>query len=220
MYELRFDILLRYAEPFLNGVWVAIYLTVTSVALGSVAGLILAAGRANGNRFVRLTCASYIEFFRNIPLLLILVFVFFALPLLGVRGIDKYWSAILALALYSAAYLAEVFRAGLEAIQSRYVEAAKSIGLSRWATFRFVLLPLMLAEITPALGNNIISIFKDTSLAASISVPEITFVGRVINTDTWRVVEAWTAVGAVYLSFGFLASAVVSRLEAGFSRWR
>lgn len=220
MYQLRYAVLLNYVEMLLFGLFVAVSITLVALLIGMVIGLGVAFLRISRNPFLSRLGAFYVHFFRNIPLLLIILFVFFGFPLLGLRGLDKYASAVVAMALYSAAYLAEIFRAGLEAVQDRYVEAAKSIGLSKANTLRYVLMPIMFAEVLPALSNYMISLFKDSSLAAAISVPEITFVGRVINTDTWRVIEAWTAVAGMYLAFGFLIAWVLRRIEVLLVRWR
>jgi polar amino acid transport system permease protein len=220
MYELHFEILLRYVDPIVEGVLIALGLSVASLVIGAVLGLGIALGRISRSRTLRYAGMVYVQVLRNIPLLLILIVVYFVFPLIGIRGFDKYESAIIAMSLYAAAYLSEIFRAGLEAVQTRYVEAAKSIGLSRTQTFTSVIFPIMIGEVLPAISNNVISLFKDSSLAAAISVPEITFVGRQINTDTFRVIEAWTAVGSVYLVVGFLASLILRRLEMAVIRWR
>lgn len=220
MYELHFEILLRYVDPILEGIWLALGLSLASLAVGGVLGIVIALGRVSRSRVLRFAGVTYVQILRNIPLLLILIVVYFVFPIVGIRGINKYQSAVIAMSLYAAAYLSEIFRAGLEAAQTRYVEAAKSIGLSRTQTFTSVVFPIMIGEVLPAIGNTVISLFKDSSLAAAIAVPEITFVGRQINTDTFRVIEAWTAVGSVYLIVGFLASLILRRLEMAVVRWR
>jgi His/Glu/Gln/Arg/opine family amino acid ABC transporter permease subunit len=220
MYELHFEILLRYVDPMLNAVVVTVGISLASIIIGSALGLAIALARTSQKVILVYTAAAYVNILRNIPLLLVLIFVYFVFPIIGIRGIDKYQSAVIALSLYAAAYLSEIFRAGLEAVQTRYVEAAKSIGLSKYQTFTNVIFPIMIGEVLPALGNNFVSLFKDSSLAAAISVPEITFVGRQINTDTFRVIEAWTAVALVYLVVGFLLTVSLRRLEMVVVRWR
>jgi polar amino acid transport system permease protein len=220
MYELQFQILLRYVDPMLNAVVITLGLSIASILIGSALGLAIALARTSQTAVIVYAATAYVNILRNIPLLLILIFVYFVFPIIGIRGIDKYQSAVIAMSLYAAAYLSEIFRAGLEAVQTRYVEAAKSIGLSKYQTFASVIFPIMIGEVLPALGNNYVSLFKDSSLAAAISVPEITFVGRQINTDTFRVIEAWTAVGVVYLVVGFLFNFSLRRLEMVVVRWR
>jgi His/Glu/Gln/Arg/opine family amino acid ABC transporter permease subunit len=220
MYELRFEVLLRYIDPLIEGILIAIGISLASIIFGAIIGMFIALARTSNNSALRFFAAAYVQIIRNIPLLLILIFIYFVLPILGIRGIDKFQSAIAALSIYAAAYLSEIFRAGIEAVSTRYVEAAKSIGLSKYQTFVWVTFPIMIGEVLPAVSNNVISLFKDSSLAAAISVPEITFVGRQINTDTFRVIEAWTVVGATYITVGVIASQLLRRLEVTLVRWR
>jgi polar amino acid transport system permease protein len=220
MYELRYEVLLRYTDLLIDGALIAIGISLASILLGAILGMLVALARTSKVAALRLLAVGYVEVVRNIPLLLILVFIYFVLPLVGVRGIDKFQSAVVAMSIYAAAYLSEIFRAGIEAVSDRYVQAAKSIGLSKHQTFVFIICPIMIGEVLPAMGNNVVSLFKDSSLASAISVPEITFAGRQINIDTFRVIEAWTAVGAIYLVIGFLISLLLRRLEIVVVRWR
>jgi polar amino acid transport system permease protein len=220
MYELHYEVLWRYLPELQEGIFLAVTISLASIVFGTALGLVVALARTSKSRIARILASAYIQILRNIPLLLILVIIYFVLPLIGIRGINRIQSAILAMSIYAAAYLAEVFRAGLEAVQTRYVEAAKSIGLSGFQSFVYIIFPIMIGEVLPAIGNNVISLFKDSSLASAISVPEITFVGRQINTDTFRVIEAWTAVATVYLVIVFVASFILQRLERAVVRWR
>jgi His/Glu/Gln/Arg/opine family amino acid ABC transporter permease subunit len=220
MYELRFEVLLRYIDPLIEGILIAIGISLASILFGAIIGMFIALARTSNNSALRFFAAAYVQIIRNIPLLLILIFIYFVLPILGIRGIDKFQSAIAALSIYAAAYLSEIFRAGIEAVSTRYVEAAKSIGLSKYQIFVWVTFPIMIGEVLPAVSNNVISLFKDSSLAAAISVPEITFVGRQINIDTFRVIEAWTVVGATYITVAVIASQLLRRLEVTLVRWR
>ena len=150
-------------------------------------------------RPLRALVAAYVEFFRNIPLLLIIYFVYFGLPLIGISVLDNLWSFIFALVIYSGAYLTEIFRAGIQAIGKGYIEAGKAIGLKPVQVIRYVTMPLMFRIVLPSLGNTFISLFKDTSLAAAISVAELTYGAMRINVNTLRVIEVYTVVGLMYL---------------------
>lgn len=118
---------------------------------------------------------------------------------MGIYFLDKTESFILTLSIYAGAYLSEVFRSGLTSIPVRYVEAAKAIGLRPWQRQRYVVLPVMFRITLPALSNNLISLFKDTSLAAAIAIPELTFMTRQINANTFRVMESWLTASVLYL---------------------
>src|SRR5882762_9974022 len=132
----NFDLLLR-------GLLLGIGIAVLALAIGSLLGLVAAFGRTSGPRPIRLLVAGYVEFVRNIPLLLIIYFVYFGLPLVGIRVLDNLWSFVFALALYAGAYLTEIFRAGIAAIGKGYIEAGKAIGLTRIQVARYVTIPLM-----------------------------------------------------------------------------
>lgn len=189
----NFDLLLK-------GLALGIGMAMLALAIGCVLGLGGGFARAHGPRSMRLLVAAYVEFVRNIPLLLIIYFVYFGLPLVGVKGLDNLWSFVFALALYSAAYLVEIFRAGIEAVEKGHIEAGRAIGLTRVQIARHVTVPLMFRVVLPSLGNTFVSLFKDTSIASAIAVPELTYGAIKINVNTWRVIEVYAVVGLMYLA--------------------
>jgi polar amino acid transport system permease protein len=146
--------------------------------------------------------------------------VYFALPLLGISLLDNLWSFIFALAIYAGAYLIEIFRAGLESIHKGYIEAGKAIGLTRLQRARYVTVPLMFRIVLPSLGNTLISLFKDTSLASAISVTELTYGAIRINVNTWRVIEVYTVVALMYLATSYLIAGVLRFLEKRYAMVR
>ncbi len=163
---------------------------------------------------------GYVELVRNIPLLLIIYFVYFGLPLLGVSLFDNLWSFVLSLALYSGAYLTEIFRAGIEAVARGQTEAARAIGMTRLQVVRHVTLPLMFRVALPSLGNTFISLFKDTSVASAIAVPELTYGAIRINVNTWRVIEVYLVVGLLYLTACYAIAGSLRRVERRFATIR
>ncbi len=203
-----------------KGLVLGIGLALLSLVIGSVLGLIGAFARVYGPRQVRMLVAAYVEFVRNIPLLLIIYFVYFGLPLVGISVLDNVWSFVFALALYSAAYLVEIFRAGIESIARGYIEAGKAIGLTRLQVARYVTIPLMFRTVLPSLGNTFISLFKDTSLASAISVNELMYGAIRINVNTWRVIEVYTVVGLLYLVTCYSIAGLLRLLERRFAMVR
>jgi polar amino acid transport system permease protein len=202
----NFDLLVK-------GLALGVGIALLALAIGSALGLAAAFGRAQGARPLRMLAAGYVELVRNIPLLLIIYFVYFGLPLLGFGLFDNVWSFILALAVYAGAYLTEVFRAGIEAVGKGPIEAARAIGLSRWQVARHVTIPLMFRMALPALGNTFISLFKDTSVASAIAVPELTYGAIRINVNTWRVIEVYLVVGLMYLAACYAIAGLLRRVE-------
>ena len=223
MYDLNWDVVWRYQDQFLAGLALGLKMAVIGLAIATVIGLLTAFARTSRHRWLSVPAAAYVEFIRNIPLLLIIFIFYFGFPMWAYgalpRGLADFLvmdgenSAITALAIYGGAYLAEVFRAGIQSVSRRYVEAGTSLGLSGFEIARYITLPIMFRSVLPSLSNTFISLFKDTSLAAAISVPELTFVARKMNTDTFRTIEAWTAAGALYLVTAYVIAAVLRFLE-------
>jgi polar amino acid transport system permease protein len=199
MYHFDFSPVFRNFDLLWKGLLLGIGIALLSLAIGTLIGLVCAFARTYGSRPVRTLAGAYVEFVRNIPLLLIIFFVYFGLPLVGIRMLDNLWSFVFSLSIYAGAYMTEIFRAGILAISKNYLEAGKAIGLTRWQVVRRVTLPLMFRIVLPSLGNTLISLFKDTSLAAAISVNELTYGAKIINTNTFRTVEVYAVVGLMYL---------------------
>ncbi|MGE0239464.1 MAG: amino acid ABC transporter permease, partial [Parvibaculaceae bacterium] len=170
-YSFNFGVIWARLDVFLLGLALGLALALAALAIGTAIGFI-AALAANGGPIRRRTVSVYVSLFRNTPLLVIILFVYFALPRIGVR-LDKYESFIASLAVYSGAYLTEVFRAGLAGVPAGVSDAGRALGLSRLMAARLILLPIMIRNCLPALGTTFIALFKDTSLAAVIAVPEL-----------------------------------------------
>jgi His/Glu/Gln/Arg/opine family amino acid ABC transporter permease subunit len=180
-------------------------------------GLLGAFGRAYGPLWARQLVASYVEFVRNVPLLLLVYFAYYALPKVGISFLNNVWSFIVALAVYSGAYLTEVFRAGVVSVPTGYTEAAKALGLTPWQRTRLVTLPVTFRIILPSLSNTFISLFKDTSLASVIAVPELTYAAEWLNVNTFRTIEAWTFATAMYLAAGYGIAFALRAIERRYS---
>jgi polar amino acid transport system permease protein len=164
---------LRGALPLLlEGLWVTVMLGAVSIVAGMVSGLLLALLRLYGAAPLRALARVYIDVFRSIPLLVLLVLVYYALPFVGVR-LSSFAAAATALSLVSCAYTAEIFRAGIEAIPRGQFEAAEAIGLGFVNTMRDVVLPQALRIVTPPLTSNCINVLKDTALASVVAMPDL-----------------------------------------------
>lgn len=212
-YVFDWSVIWRNADRFAAGLGLSLGMAAAALIGGSILGLFVAYARLSRSRLISLPAASYVEFMRNTPLLLLVVFVYFGLPEIGVYVLEKIESFILTLTLYAAAYMSEVFRSGLASMPRQYAEAAKAIGLRPWQRQRYVVLPVMLRMVLPAAANNLISLFKDTSLATAIAVPELTFVARAVNANTFRVMEAWLTASALYLGTCLLISTALRTVE-------
>jgi His/Glu/Gln/Arg/opine family amino acid ABC transporter permease subunit len=215
---LDFNVVWANAPKLFGGLVLGLALALVSIVIGVIIGLVAAFAATSRRKWPRRLVAAYVAAIRNTPLLVIVLVVYFALPDLGLI-LGKYESFIASLALYAGAYLSEVFRASLIGIQPGLIDAGYSLGLTRFQVARLVRFPIMLRSALPALGSTFISLFKDTSIAAAIAVPELTFQARRINVDTFRVVEAWMAATVLYLSASLLLAAGLRRLERRFPKF-
>lgn len=223
MYDLNWNVILANWPAFWNGLLLGLKLAVFGLGFGCVIGLILAFARTSGNRVLSGIATLYVEVIRNVPLLLLLFVLYFGLPIFALNTfsrdvarkliLDGDHAVIVALSIYAGAYLSEIFRAGIQAVGTRYLDAGRSLGLDRWGIARYVTMPIMFRTVLPSLSNTFISLFKDTSLAAAIAVPELTFAARELSTNSFRVIEAWTTAGALYIAACFVIAGVLRFLE-------
>ncbi|QKD01425.1 amino acid ABC transporter permease [Mesorhizobium loti] len=203
-YALNFNLIWRHFDKLWGGLLLSLELAVISIAIGVVIGLVLAVWYVSAGRTVRAIIAAYVEFIRNVPLILLVYLVFYGLPTVVDLAYSAPTSFVLTLSVYSGAYLVEVFRSGLEAVPRGQLDAGKAIGLTPWQRLIHVRLPTMLRITLPALSNTFISLFKDTSIASVISVPELTFGAQWINFNTFRIVEVYLVTTAMYLVTGYI----------------
>ena len=165
-------VLLEALPALLAGLWTTVLLGVVSIAIGGVTGLLMALVRLYGWRPLRSLARAYVDVFRSMPLLVLLVLVYYALPFVGLR-LSSFAAATTALSLVSCAYTAEIFRAGIQAVPRGQFDAAAAIGLNFAAAFRAVILPQALRIITPPLTGNCINVLKDTALASVVAMPDL-----------------------------------------------
>jgi polar amino acid transport system permease protein len=156
----------------LKGLWITIGLGVSAIVLGAAGGLLLALLRLYAPTPVRLLAIGYIDVFRAIPLLVLLIVIYYALPFVGLR-LNSFTSATMALSLVSAAYSAEILRAGIEGVPRGQSEAAAALGLSRIRQMTDVILPQAVKLVIPPLTSNAINVLKDTSLASVVAMPDL-----------------------------------------------
>ena len=156
----------------LEGLWITIALGAVSIVAGLVTGLLMALARLYGAPAVQVLARIYIDVFRSIPLLVLLVLVYYALPFVGIR-LTSFTSAATALTLVSCAYTSEIFRAGIQAIPKGQFEAADAIGLSFFNRMRDVVLPQAFRIVVPPLTSNCINVLKDTALASVVAMPDL-----------------------------------------------
>ncbi|BDW89409.1 amino acid ABC transporter permease [Thalassospira tepidiphila] len=165
-------VLMQSLPQLMNGLLVTIGIGATSIIAGLIGGLFLAVLRLYAGPVVTALVRAYIDVFRSIPLLVLLIIVYYALPFVGIR-LSPFFSAVTALTLVSAAYTAEIFRAGIEAIPKGQFEASAALGLSNRYIMTDVILPQAIRIVIPPLTNNCINVLKDTALASVVAMPDL-----------------------------------------------
>lgn len=202
-YHLNFNLIWRHFDKLVDGLILSLQLAGLSIAIGMAIGLALALAYVEGNRWVRAAVTAYVEFIRNVPLLLLVYLVFYGLPTVVDIRYDAATSFVATLSLYGGAYLVEVLRAGLQAVPQGLIEAGKAIGLTPLQRLVHVRLPTALRIALPSLSNTYVSLFKDTSIASVLAVPELTYAAQWINVNTFRIVEVYAVATPIYLVTGY-----------------
>jgi len=221
------------------GIGTTLYVTALAFVLASLLGLVVALMRTSGNRVFEEVATFYTEIIRGIPILVLLFYIAFVgapwfvgvvnwviAPLtdagwigeMSVRQFDFTWRAIIALMIAYSAFLSEIFRAGIEAVDRGQVEAAEALGLNRWQTFRHIVAPQAIRTILPPYGNDFVSMIKDSALVSALGVQDITQLGKVYSASTFKFFETYNIVAFLYLVMTISLSLGVRWLEHRFKR--
>ncbi|MEX1021820.1 MAG: ectoine/hydroxyectoine ABC transporter permease subunit EhuD [Dehalococcoidia bacterium] len=200
-----------------KGLQVTLRATFMGIALAAVLGLGLAILRRSESRFISWPTAWFVEFVRSTPLLVQLYVLYFTLPGFGIR-LDAFTTGFIGLGVHYAAYMSEVYRAGIESVPRGQWEASTALNLSPVSTWGRVVLPQAVPVVIPALGNYLISMFKDAPLLTAITVVELLGEARAIGSRTFNYTEPITMVGLIFLAISIPASIFVRQLEVRLAR--
>ncbi|MET0509797.1 MAG: amino acid ABC transporter permease [Burkholderiaceae bacterium] len=201
--NLDWSVLWTNREALWHGALLTVALTVLTMALAVPGGIVLALMRQSANRFVRGAALAFVEFFRNLPLILVVYWVFYVLPMAFDVQFSPFTTAVLALVLNVSAYNAETFRAGINSIRKGQMEAALAVGMSKRQAMMKIVLPQAVRRILPVLASTWVSLFKDTSLVSVIAVADLAYSAMQIRAQTFRVLEVLTAMAAIYWLMGY-----------------
>jgi polar amino acid transport system permease protein len=197
-YQWDFYFLWRYAPLFWSGVLVTLAYTAATITVGLVIGLLVGLGRLSKSRLLNIPLIAFIEVFRCTPVLVQIVWFYYALPvLLGIQ-IPAVVAGIMTLSCYTGAFYAEIFRGGIISIEQGQWDAARALGLCRWPMMRRVILPQAIRRMIPPFVNQSITQLKNTSLVSTIAVPDLLYNGTLITADTYRPLEVYTVVAVIY----------------------
>lgn len=206
------DVIAQYWHVFLKGLGLTVFLTAVSMVLATALAIPLALGRLSPVRLLRWPANVFVEFMRATPLILQLIYIYYVLPAAGIR-LEPITAVIIGLSLHYSAYLSEVFRGGIQSIPKGQTEAAFSLGLSRWLAFRKIVLPQATRTVLPTLGNYLISLFKDTSLASVVTVQELMFSGQIISARNFQYFTVYTITAILYFAVCYPSGLAVRALE-------
>jgi len=224
------DIYLQVLSTLRQGVLITIFVTLVGFALAATMGMLLALASLSSSLILRQMARFYIEIVRGVPIIVLLLYVTFVFAPAVVAGYNwmaetvgfdpirtrdfpLLWRAIIALAIGYSAFIAEVFRAGLQSVDRGQIEAADALGLNRWQRFRHIIFPQAIRTILPPLGNDFVAMVKDSSLVSVLGVLDVTQLGKVTAASNFRYFETYNVVALIYLTMTVTLSLALRRLE-------
>ncbi|RFU62684.1 amino acid ABC transporter permease [Bacillus sp. V59.32b] len=211
--DVRFDIIIDYAPYLLEGTLLTIGLSLAGIAIGTVLGLLIGLGKMMRNKFLAFPFECYITVFRGTPLLVQILLIHFAVVPFFTGQTNGILASIITLSLNAAAYIAEIFRAGILSIDRGQMEGARSLGMNHVQAMRYVILPQASKRMIPPLGNEFIVLIKESSLASIVAAPELMYWGRAMQGQYFRVWEPYLTAALIYLILTLTLSFLLSRLE-------
>lgn len=204
-----YKILVKYFPLLIKGLGMTLLLSLLTVVFGAIVGFLISLLTMSKNKVLKFIGNAYVEVIRGVPLLLQLFVIYLAMP----NTVSKFFSATLALIINSGAYVAEIFRAGIQAVDKGQEEAARSLGLNRMQTMYKIILPQAIKNILPAIGNEYVTVIKETSLASSFYLGELMTAQHLIGADTYLYLEAYIAVAIFYFISTFSLSKLIKLVE-------
>lgn len=197
------SVIWTHRQALLEGAALTVGLTVLTMLLAVPGGIVLALMRLSSNRLLQSASLGFVEFFRNLPLILVIYWVFYVMPMAVDFQLSPLVTALVALVLNISAYNAETFRAGINSIRKGQLEAALAMGMSRRQAMFKVVIPQASRRILPVIASTWVSLFKDTSLVSVIAVSELAYSAMQIRAQTFRVLEMLTAMAVLYWLMGY-----------------
>ena len=210
---LDWSVVWQHRDALIAGTATTFLLTIATMAIAVPCGVVVAVLRLYAWRPVRALATGYVELFRNLPLILIVYWAFYVLPIMTGLGLSPLATGLAALSLNVTAYNAETFRAGINSIRRGQVEAAMALGMTRAQALRRVIVPQALRRILPVLASTWVSLFKDTSLVSVIAVTELAYVSMQVRAQTFRVLEMLTAMAVLYWLLGYPQAKLVDWMQ-------
>ncbi len=197
----------------ISGITTTIYISVVSIILAMIIGLIVALPSLSKNKFLTYLNITYVEIVRAIPLLVLILWIYYGLPIMLGLSFSPFVSGIIALTISESAFQAEIFRAGINSINKGQHEVSESLGMNFWKKMRFVILPQAIKNVLPAMGNQFVYVLKMSSLVSIIGIADLTRKANELVTTTYRPLEIYTFLILEYLVLILFVSYFVRKLE-------
>jgi len=215
-YFFQFNVVLKNKGYLLGGISITLEVMILSFAIAFIIGILVGALRLSKHRLLRLPAGIYVEVCRNTPALVQLIWIFYCLPIFIGIDLNRIMASVIALALNAGAYMAEDFRAGIQAVDKGQIEAARSLGMSHRLTMQKIVLPQALRILIPPLVNHAVSLMKWSALVSVLGVADLTYRATLLASQTFRPIEIFTSVGIVYFIISMALSYTARILE---KRW-
>jgi len=213
MYQFNFGIVLKHLDVFVYGVALSLKITIIALVIGITIGLIAAILSLSKIRIINILVISYVEFFRCTPVLVQLIWVYYALPAISGISINAFFAVIIALSLNSGAFYAEAFRAGIQAVPKGQDLAAISIGMSNFQKYFYIILPQGIRNMIPMGVSLVVSMFKESSLVSTLGVFELMYRAQVLAAQTYRPFEVLTLAAGIYFIIAYPFTLISRKLE-------
>lgn len=194
-----------------NGLLMTLKLSACALLVSIPIGILLGLFRISRNRIVSFLAVSYVEFVRGVPLLVLLFWIYFVLG--KFLNLGPFWSGVVGLGLFSAAFIAEIVRAGIQSVPRGQMEAARSSGMTYTQAMRFIILPQAFRKVLPPMASQFITLIKDSSLVSVISLVDLTLVAKNLVATSFRALEVWTFVAVMYFCITFFLSQLINLIE-------
>jgi len=212
-YEFQWWVILRYWPALLDGLQITLKITVISIFLGLILGMIIAIARLSKNKIINTIASAYIELFRCTPVLVQIIWIFYCLPIFFNMELSGMTSGIVALTLNVAAFYAEAYRSGIQAIKREQYDAAEALGFNKFQALRYIIMPQAVMIIIPVILSNSVSLFKESSLVSTVAIADLMYQGRLVSTRIYRPIEILTFVAILYFAVAFPLTVLVRKVE-------
>lgn len=216
MYMYDWSVISRNMDVFIYGALKTLEISAISILLAIPIGIIFGMGRISKNKLFRLISSIYVEIIRGVPLLVLLIWIFFVLGQFLKLG--SYWGSIWGLAIFAGAFIAEIVRAGIQGVPKGQMEAARSLGMSHAKAMTHIILPQAFRRVLPPLASQFIMLIKDSSLISIIGATELTLDAKNLVATSFRSIEVWTFVAVVYFIMTFSLSLIIRYFETRLSK--